>query len=213
MLTGTLVTVAGFIPIGLNSSSAGEYTFTLFVVLAVSLLVSWVVAVIFSPLIGVTLLPASMKKHSHEPGRFHKLFSRALIWSVRHHWITIAATIVLFVLSLAGMRLVQQQFFPSSDRPELVIDWNLPQNSSIAETREQMERFEAMALKDAPEIDHWSSYIGQGAGRFILSFDVQQPNPYFGQMIIVAKATRRGSSSSRVLRRFCATSSSAPTLW
>ncbi|MDH7796325.1 MULTISPECIES: efflux RND transporter permease subunit [unclassified Beijerinckia] len=188
MLTGTLVTVAGFIPIGLNSSSAGEYTFTLFVVLAVSLLVSWVVAVIFSPLIGITLLPETMKKHSHEPGRFHKLFSRALIWSVRNHWITIAATILLFLASLVGMRLVQQQFFPSSDRPELIVDWNLLQSSSIAETRAQMERFEAIALKGDPDIDHWSTYIGQGAGRFVLSFDVQQPNPYFGQIVIVAKS-------------------------
>jgi multidrug efflux pump subunit AcrB len=188
MLTGTLVTVAGFIPIGLNSSSAGEYTFTLFVVLAVSLLVSWVVAVIFSPLIGVTLLPETMKKHSQEPGRFHKLFSNVLIWSVRHHWITIAVTVLLFLLSLVGMRFVQQQFFPSSDRPELIVDWNLPQSSSIAETRAEMERFEAMALKEASEIDHWSTYIGQGAGRFVLSFDVQQPSPYFGQIIIVAKS-------------------------
>jgi len=187
MLTGTLVTVAGFIPIGLNSSAAGEYTFTLFVVLAVSLLTSWVVAVIFSPLIGVTILPSSMKKHSDKPGRFAAMFNAALLWATRHHWVTIASTIVLFLASLFGMTLIQQQFFPSSDRVELIVDWTLPQNSSISETRAEMERFEDIALRGAEEIDHWSTYVGQGAGRFVLSFDVQQPNPYFGQMIIVAK--------------------------
>ncbi|EBX4816720.1 AcrB/AcrD/AcrF family protein, partial [Salmonella enterica subsp. enterica serovar Newport] len=187
MLTGTLVTVAGFIPIGLNSSMAGEYTYTLFVVLAVSLLTSWVVAVIFSPLIGVTILPATMKHHSENPGRLTAMFRGALLWAVRHRWLTIIATVLVFLGALGSMTLIQQQFFPSSDRPELIVDWTLPQNSSIAETRAQMERFEEVALKGAEEIDHWSTYIGQGAGRFVLSFDVQQPNPYFGQMVIVAK--------------------------
>jgi multidrug efflux pump subunit AcrB len=187
MLTGTLVTVAGFIPIGLNTSAAGEYTFTLFVVIAVSLLVSWIVAVLFAPLLGVTLLPATMKKHHSEPGRFGRLFQRILIASVRRYWVTIIASFALFVLALLGTRLVQQQFFPPSDRPELIIDWNLPQNSSIAETEAQMERFEKMALAGNPDVSHWSSYVGQGAVRFVLSFDVQPANPYFGQTVIVTK--------------------------
>ncbi|MGY3328697.1 hypothetical protein ACVILI_001714 [Mesorhizobium sp. USDA 4775] len=181
MLTGTLVTVAGFIPIGLNSSAAGEYTFTLFVVIAVSLLVSWIVAVLFAPLLGVTILPATMKtKHHDQPGRFTSLFRRVLVGSVRHHWLTIIATVLLFAASIAGFGLVQQQFFPPSDRPELIVDWNLPQNSSVAETRDQMERFEQRALVGNPDIDHFSSYIGQGAVRFVLAYDVQPANPYFG---------------------------------
>ncbi|MBE1206616.1 efflux RND transporter permease subunit [Aminobacter carboxidus] len=187
MLTGTLVTVAGFIPIGLNTSQAGEYTYTLFVVIAVSLLLSWIVAVLFAPLLGVTLLPATMKKHNERPSRFASGFSRLLRLAVRRHWLTIVATVVAFVLSVVGLTLVQQQFFPPSDRPELIVDWNLPQNSSIAETRAQIERFEEVALNGNADIDHWSSYIGQGAVRFVLAYDVQPANPYFGQTVIVTK--------------------------
>ena len=93
MLTGTLVTVAGFLPIGFNGSSAGEYTYSLFVVIAASLLVSWVVAVLFAPLIGVTLLPKTMKKHSHEPGRLGRLFLRVLVGAMRFRWLTVAACV------------------------------------------------------------------------------------------------------------------------
>ncbi|GAA2883721.1 multidrug efflux pump subunit AcrB [Aminobacter niigataensis] len=187
MLTGTLVTVAGFVPIGLNSSQAGEYTYTLFVVIAVSLLLSWIVAVLFAPLLGVTLLPATMKKHDERPGRVAAGFSRILNWAVRRHWFTIIATVVLFALSVVGLTFVQQQFFPPSDRPELIVDWNLPHNSSIAETRAEIEHFEEIALKGNADIDHWSSYIGQGAVRFVLAYDVQPANPYFGQTVIVTK--------------------------
>ena len=187
MLTGTLVTVAGFIPVGLNSSAAGEFTFTLFVVIAIALITSWVVAVLFTPLLGVTLLPATMKGH-HEtgPGRVARAFSALLIGAMR--WRTIGATIVVFALALVGMRFVEQQFFPNSDRLELIVDWNLPQNSSIAETKAQMDRFEKEALTANPDVDHWSSYVGQGAVRFVLSFDVQPPQPSFGQTIIVTKS-------------------------
>jgi multidrug efflux pump subunit AcrB len=102
MLTGTLVTVAGFIPIGLNSSNAGEFTFTLFVVIAVSLLVSWIVAVVFTPLLGVTILPAALKRHHEKKGRFAQLFSRLLIVCMNHRWITIGATAAAFVLACSG---------------------------------------------------------------------------------------------------------------
>lgn len=187
MLTGTLVTIAGFIPIGLNNSQAGEYTYTLFVVIAVSLLVSWIVAVLFAPLLGVTFLPKKMKAHAEKRSRFFNMFSRVLLASMRHKWITIITTIALFLVSVFGMGFIEQQFFPESDRPELVLDWTLPQNSSISDTKAQMEKFEATMLKDNPDVDHWSTYIGQGAIRFILSFDVQPANPYFGQMVIVAK--------------------------
>ncbi|MBB3461260.1 efflux RND transporter permease subunit [Rhizobium sp. BK377] len=187
MLTGTLVTVAGFIPVGLNSSAAGEFTFTLFVVIAVSLLVSWVVAVLFTPLLGVTILPKTMKSHHEQKGRFARVFAWLLSLAMRWRWITIAATVAAFALSIGGMSLVQQQFFPSSDRPELIVDWNLPQNSSISETNRQIAKFEREMLTGNKDVDHWTSYVGQGAPRFILSFDVQTPDVSFGQTVIVTK--------------------------
>ncbi|MBX5176240.1 efflux RND transporter permease subunit [Rhizobium lentis] len=187
MLTGTLVTVAGFIPVGLNSSAAGEFTFTLFVVIAVSLVVSWIVAVLFTPLLGVTILPKTMKSHHEKKGRFAAVFSWLLTLAMRWRWITIVLTVGVFALSVGGMGLVQQQFFPNSDRTELVIDWNLPHNSSIAETNRQMAKFEKEMLADNKDIDHWTTYVGQGAPRFILSFDVQTPDVTFGQTIIVTK--------------------------
>ena len=187
MLTGTLVTVAGFIPIGLNTSNAGEFTFTLFVVIAVSLIVSWVVAVLFTPLLGVTILPAKIAGHHSEKGRVARFFSRVLAVCMHHRWITIAVTVAAFALSLFGMKFVQQQFFPSSDRAELVIDWNLPQNASIAETDAQIARFEREQLQGNPAVEHWSTYVGTGAPRFVLSFDVQTANTWFGQMVVVTK--------------------------
>ncbi|MCB1384630.1 MAG: efflux RND transporter permease subunit, partial [Nitratireductor sp.] len=183
MLSGTLVTVTGFIPIGLNSSAAGEFTFSLFVVIAVSLIVSWIVAVLFAPLIGVTMLPKSMKHHSGEPGRLRKAFHRALLAAMRYRWVTIGATVAVFALSIFGMRFVEQQFFPNSDRPELIVDFDLPQNASISETRAQIERMETF-LTDDDNVLFWSSYVGRGAPRFLLSYDVATPSPSTGQIVI-----------------------------
>ncbi len=187
MLTGTLVTIAGFIPIGLNSSNAGEFTFTLFVVIAVSLIVSWIVAVLFTPLLGVTILPAKMKGHHGEKGRLAQMFARLLLVCMHRRWITVGVTVAAFFVALFGMNFVQQQFFPSSDRDELVIDWNLPQNSSIADTNAQMARFEREQLQGNDPVEHWSSYVGIGAPRFVLSFDVQTANTWFGEMVVVTK--------------------------
>ncbi|WP_210014760.1 efflux RND transporter permease subunit [Pseudomonas palmensis] len=186
MLTGTLVTVAGFVPIGLNASSAGEYTFTLFAVIAVALLVSWVVAVLFAPVLGVHLLSAKVKAHDAEPGRIGRGFNHGLLWCMRHRWITIIGTVVLFALAVFSMRFVQNQFFPSSDRPEILVDLNLPQNASIDETRKAVDKLEA-TLKDDPDIVRWSTYIGQGAIRFYLPLDQQLENPYYAQLVIVSK--------------------------
>ncbi|WFU39532.1 efflux RND transporter permease subunit [Bradyrhizobium sp. CB82] len=187
MLTGTLVTVAGFIPIGLNSSNAGEFTFTLFVVIAVSLIVSWIVAVLFTPLLGVTILPAKMKGHHEQKGRLAQMFARLLLFCMHHRWSTVAVTAGVFLLALFGLQFVQQQFFPSSDRAELVIDWNLPQNASITETNTQMARFEREQLQGNNSVEHWSTYVGTGAPRFVLSFDLQTANTWFGQQVIVTK--------------------------
>ncbi len=187
MLTGTLVTVASFIPVGLNSSNAGEYTFTLFLVIAVSLLLSWIVAVLFAPLLGVTLLPKTIKKQHDKPSLLATMFSRVLVGAMRWRWLTIGVTVAMFAVSLYGMRSVEQQFFPSSDRNEILVDFTLAQNASITDTKAQMDRFEAKLVGDA-DIDHWSSNVGQSAVRFILSFDPQPANPNYGQMVIVTKS-------------------------
>lgn len=183
MLSGTLVTVAGFIPIGLNSSAAGEFTFSLFVVIAVSLLVSWVVAVLFAPLLGVTLLPKKMEHHADKPGRVRRAFRAVLRAAMLHRWATIGLTIAVFALSIYGMRFVEQQFFPNSDRPELIVDITLPQNASIADTRAQMDRLEGHLAGD-DNVLFWSSYVGRGAPRFLLSYDVPTPGPNTGQIVI-----------------------------
>ena len=188
MLTGTLVTVAGFIPIGLNNSAAGEFTFTLFVVIAVSLIVSWVVAVLFTPLLGVTILPKTMKSHHEHKGRFATMFGRLLALAMKWRWVTIVATVAVFAMSVGGLGLVQQQFFPASDRVELIVDWDLPQNSTIAETNRQITKFEQEKLVGNPDIDHWSTYVGEGAPRFILSYDVATPAAWMGQVVIVTKS-------------------------
>jgi len=202
MLTGTLVTVAGFVPIGLNASSAGEYTFTLFAVIAVALIVSWIVAVFFAPVLGVHILDAKkLKAHEAEPGRVGRAFEHGLLWCLRHRWVTVIGTIVLFVLSVVGMRFVQNQFFPSSDRPEILVDLNLPQNASIEETRKVVDRFEA-TLKGDPDIVSWSTYIGQGAIRFYLPLDQQLQNPYYAQFVIVSKGLEvRGELMARLKER------------
>ncbi|MBF8720921.1 efflux RND transporter permease subunit [Pseudomonas guariconensis] len=202
MLTGTLVTVAGFVPIGLNASSAGEYTYTLFAVIAVALLVSWVVAVFFAPVLGVHILNSNkLKAHEAEPGRVGRAFEHGLLWCMRNRWLTVIGTIVLFVLSVVCMRFVQNQFFPSSDRPEILVDLNLPQNASIEETRKVVDRFEA-TLKGDPTIERWSTYIGQGAIRFYLPLDQQLQNPYYAQFVIVSKGfEERGELMARLQER------------
>lgn len=183
MLTGTLITVAGFIPIGLNTSAAGEFTYSLFVVIAVSLTVSWVVAVLFAPLIGVTLLPKKMKHHDTGPGRIRAIFHVILRRAMRFRWATIGLTLAVFAVSIYGLRFVEQQFFPNSDRPELVVDMVLAQNTSITETQAQMERLEAY-LHDNENVKFWTSYVGRGAPRFLLAFDVPTPGPNMGQIVI-----------------------------
>lgn len=187
MLTGTLVTVASFIPVGLNGSAAGEYTFSLFVVIAVSLIVSWIVAVVFTPLIGVLILPKTMKHKSGGPGRFTRAFNATLRFCMRARWLTIAFCVAALGVSIFLFGSVQQQFFPNSDRVELVVDFSLPKNATILETKAQMDRFEQEKLANNPDIDHWSSYVGQGATRFLLSFDPTPASPYVGQVVIVTK--------------------------
>jgi multidrug efflux pump subunit AcrB len=190
MLTGTLVTVAGFVPVGFAESSAGEYCFTLFVVVAIALTASWFVAVIFTPLTGIFILAhGAAKAHSHEPSRFALAFQKTLDWVLRKKYVVIGTTVGLFLIALVGMRFVQQQFFPSSDRPELLIDLTLPQSSSINATRKVVDDFEKI-LKADPDIEHWSFYIGQGAVRFYLPLDQQLANDFFAQAVVVTNGLK-----------------------
>src|SRR6266481_219204 len=188
MLTGTLVTVAGFVPIGFAKSAAGEYTFSLFAVVALALVISWIVAVLFAPLIGVTILADKMKRTAEaEPGRIMRAFRRTLTGAMRAKWLTIGLTLAALVASIFGMRFVPQQFFPASDRPELLVDLKLSEASSIYATEKVVTAFEEL-LKDAPDIDHWTSYVAQGAVRFYLPLDVQLANDFFAQSVIVTKS-------------------------
>ncbi|MCA3366810.1 MAG: efflux RND transporter permease subunit [Roseomonas sp.] len=189
MLTGTLVTIAGFLPIGFAASSAGEYTFSIFAVVGIALVVSWFVAVMFAPLLGMAILKApkvAMAGEAPAPGRLLRGYAAFLHLAIRFRWITIAAAIAAFIISLFALRFVPQQFFPASDRPELVVDLTLPQNASIHAAEAAMERLDAAFAKD-PDIAHWSSYVGRGAIRFYLPLNVQLPNPFFAQAVVVAK--------------------------
>src|SRR5499427_8771852 len=186
MLTGTLVTIAAFVPVGFAASSAGEYCFTLFAVVAIALTASWFVAVLFTPLAGVFILPESKKSHSHEPSRFARLFQSALDRVLRVKYAVIGASAALFVAALVGMQFVQEQFFPSSDRPELLVDLTLPQSSSINATRKVVDDLEKI-LKTDPDIERWSFYIGSGAIRFYLPLDQQLANDFFAQAVVVTK--------------------------
>ena len=186
MLTGTIVTLSGFLPIGLAQSSVGQYTFSLFAVIAVALIVSWFVAVIFSPVIGVAVLPATMKAKHDGPGPIMRMFIKVLTLCMRWRYVTVGATVLLFVASLAAQSQLQRQFFPSSDRPELLVTLILPANASILATQREVDRVIA-TFKDDPDVDSYSAYVGGGAIRFYLPLDVQGDNPFVAQIVIVAK--------------------------
>ena len=186
MLTGTLVTIFGFLPIGLAANNTGQYCFSLFTVIAMALIASWFVAVIFAPVIGLSVLPSHMKAHKAEPSRFMSAFGRVLEWGMRHRWLTIGASLVAFGASVYGLGFVQQQFFPASNRPELLVTMTLPKNASIAATEVQTERLEKV-LASSPDISRFSSYVGGGAIRFYLPLDVQLDNDFLAETVIVAK--------------------------
>ncbi|MDA9518987.1 ACR family transporter [Bradyrhizobium sp. CCBAU 11434] len=186
MLAGTLVTIAGFIPVGFAASSAGEYTFSLFAVVAIALLVSWFVAVIFTPLLGVLILVPPKQKNSAEPGRIFRLYRSCLTLAMRAKWLTIAVSLALFVASVLALPLIPQQFFPSSDRPELLVDLSLPQNASIFASEAAAKRLDA-ALAGDPDVHHWSTNVGRGAIRFYLPLNAELPNDFFTQAVVVAK--------------------------
>jgi multidrug efflux pump subunit AcrB len=186
MLAGTLVTIAGFVPVGFAASSAGEYTFSLFAVVSIALIVSWFVAVIFAPLMGVVILKPPKDRKTDAPGRVFRWYRGFLIFAMRAKWLTIALSLVLFVGSFLLLPFIPRQFFPSSDRPELLVDISLPQNASIYASQTAAQKFDA-ALKGDPDVARWSTYVGRGAIRFYLPLNVQLPNDFFTQSVVVAK--------------------------
>lgn len=195
-LTGTLVIALGFVPVGFAKSSAGEYTFTLFAVVVIAVLTSWIVAALFTPLIGTMLLkPHKVKdtdknKDSHEQGgRLLRFYRRSLLFTMRHAKITLAVTIVVFCISLYLARFVPTQFFPASDRPELVVDLRLRHDASIYATDTASQKLDEI-LRSDPDIDHWSAYVGRGAIRFYLPLDVQLQNDFFAETIVVTKSLK-----------------------
>jgi len=194
MLFGTLVTVSGFVPIGFAQSGVGEYAGNIFWVLAFSLLVSWLVAVTFTPYLGVKLLPDYKHPESgaHDPyatPAYEKL--RSLVtWCVTHRKTVVGATVALLVLSIMGMAgPVQKQFFPTSDRTEVLVSIYLPQGSSISVTNQTTQKLEKL-LAAMPEVDTLSAYVGAGAPRFFISSNPEQPDPAFAKLIAVTHSKK-----------------------
>lgn len=186
MLTGTLVMIAGFIPVGFAASSAGEYCYSLFAVVLIALLCSWVVAILFSPLTGTWLLPAQMKKAHQGPGRLGRFYQRLLRLALGHRLATCGAALLALALSLWGTTFMQGEFFPASDRPELLVTLSLPASASQQETQRQTVRLE-QALRGNRNIDHYSAYVGTGAVRFYLPMDILDDDENTAQLVIVAK--------------------------
>ena len=191
MLTGTLITAAGFLPIGLAKSVTGEYTFAIFAVTSAALLISWVVSVYFVPYLGSLLLRTHSKVqgHAHElfDTPFYNAFRRAVDWCVAHRWLTIAATVAVFGAGVFGMTKVQQQFFPDSNRPEILVDLWLPEGSTLRASDEVARRFEQRLLQE-PEVKSVTTWVGAGAPRFYLPLDVIFDTTNVSQAIVLTRS-------------------------
>jgi multidrug efflux pump len=204
MLSGTLITVSGFLPIALAQSATGEYTRSIFEVSAIALLLSWLVAVIVIPLLGSWILsehpsrrgigsprePVSASaQHDLYDTAFYRRLRGWIDWCIDRRRTVLSVTLVLFVVGLAGFALVPQQFFPSSERPELLVDIRLPEGASFAATLREAQRFEA-ELQNRSEVDHYVDFVGSGAPRFYLPLDEQLPAPNLVQFVIVTKSVK-----------------------
>ena len=191
MLTGTLITAAGFLPIGIAKSVTGEYTFAIFAVTVIALLLSWIVSVYFVPYLGTRLL----KVKPHDPDapphelfdtRFYNGFRHTVSWCVQHRWLTILATIAIFALGIVGMGKVQQQFFPDSSRPEIMVDIWFPEGTSFAANEEVAKRVEQRLMRE-PGVATVSTWVGSGTPRFYLPLDQVFPQTNVSQFIVLTK--------------------------
>jgi multidrug efflux pump len=192
MLTGTLVTAAGFLPVGFAKSSAGEYAGGIFWIVSLALIASWIVAVLFTPYLGFKLLPNLARLGAHEnpdaiyDTRVYRALRRLIGWCLRWRKTVVAVTVLMFVGSVAGFALVQQQFFPTSTRSELFFEMRLPEGTAIGVTDASAKRAERLLAGD-PDIVTYTSYVGQGSPRFWLGLNPVLPNPNFAQIVIVTK--------------------------
>ncbi|GGZ00501.1 efflux RND transporter permease subunit [Pseudoduganella plicata] len=191
MLTGTLITVAGFLPIGLAKSAAGEYTFSLFSVNAIALITSWVVAVMFTPYIGYILLkvtPHGEGEHGHDvfdtPG--FRRFRAVVTWCVEWRWATIGSTLLVFALGIYGFNFIEKQFFPDSSRPELMVEMWSPEGTAFAANEAQVKKFEAFIGRQ-PGVESVTSYVGTGSPRFYLPLDQIFPQTNVSQIVVLPK--------------------------
>ena len=188
MLTGTLITCAGFIPVGFSKGSASEFVGTLFSVITISLLISWFVSVLVTPLLGYKMVKLKVGEAEHKlyDTKFYRVFRRTLVWCLSHRKPVLLATLACFGISLFLMGFVKQEFFPASIRPELIVELRLPEGASIAATEKEAARFAQYFDGDA-QVANYSYYVGQGAPRFVLTADPVLPNPTYAQFVIVAK--------------------------
>ncbi|WP_375763514.1 efflux RND transporter permease subunit [Bradyrhizobium sp. Pha-3] len=191
MLTGTLVTAAGFLPIGFANSAVGEYAGGIFWIVAISLVASWFVAVIFTPYIGVKLLPNIKVHQNHDPHsiyetRMYRGLRSVVQWCVDHRIKVVAATVGVFVASIVAFGHVQQQFFPLSERPELFLQLRLPEGTAFNVTEKTVKKAEGL-LKGDDDIQTYTAYVGQGSPRFWLGLNPQLPNEAFAEIVILAK--------------------------
>jgi multidrug efflux pump len=192
MLTGTLVTAAGFLPVGFAKSSAGEYAGGIFWVVGLALLASWVVAVMFTPYLGLKLLPNLAKAHARDnpdaiyDTRIYRTLRRAIEFALRWQRSVVAVTVLTFLAAVAGFGFVQQQFFPTSTRTELFLEMRLPEGTAIGVTDATAKKAERLLAGD-PDIAAYTTYVGQGSPRFWLGLNPVLPNPNFAQIVIVTK--------------------------
>jgi multidrug efflux pump len=197
MLTGTLITATGFLPIGMARSTVGEYTYAIFAVTVIALVLSWLVSVYFVPYLGTLLLKtkrppepvegqSATEHHEHFDTPFYRRFRRAVDWCVEHRWITIGATLLIFALGIAGMGKVQQQFFPDSSRPEILVDLWAPEGTSFAANEEVTKRVERRLLA-TPGVTSVTTWVGSGVPRFYLPLDQVFPQSNVSQLIILPK--------------------------
>ena len=203
MLTGTLITAAGFLPVGLARSNAGEYTFSILAVVGIALIVSWIVAVLFTPFLGFQLLPESVRHAEHDvyQGRFYRMFRRAVTCCMVWRKTTVIVTVLAFALSLLLFGLfVPKQFFPASERPELMVDIWLPYTASYQSTAAEVKRLETILIND-PGVASVTSYVGTGSPRFYLPLEQQLPNLNYAQLMVM---TRNAEVREQVRSRICA---------
>lgn len=186
MLAGTLVTIAGFIPVGFARSVSGEYARSLFLVIAYALIISWLIAVLLTPIIGLAVLKSGTGGQRQESALIGS-FKSILRICMRMRVVVVAASIGLFIAALLGWGIVKRQFFPPSDRPELMLQMVLPQNASIHATEATAKEVEAILAADEDVVD-WSFYVGSDAIRFYLPMDIQPPAPFRAQAVVIAKS-------------------------